>query len=434
MTNTTAERSTLGSILLDPSVWPTVSSIISESDLIDARHRILWRACQALLDKGLPIDLTTICNELDLRGEKAKCGGALYLGGLGDEVATSVHAEHYARQVKEQSIQRRLRASGAAIAADKSESVDDALTAAFDSVSSLVTEHHGQRSQIRPIRETIDAACDEAVSLEAPRGVVKTGIASVDAMTGGLWPGLLTVCAARTSMGKSMFAVANVAVNAALAGRKILLLTLEDTARFVQWRILSRLAKVPLDRIVRRALSDEQRHELNAKRELIGALPLWIDDSSHAKPEQIRQAAVNQINKTGCDLLIIDRLSFVIARGHSPYERTTEAVSQIAQIAKDLNIPVLLLHQLSRATLQNKGYVPTLGDLRDSGEIEQSARQILFLHRPYYYDRTENPFEFWVIVAKNSHGQTGTLKVSCLLENMYVYDERDERKGMQNDF
>jgi replicative DNA helicase len=424
-----AERAVLGSILLDQNTWPMIAPVIQESDIWDMRHKLIWRTFEAMIAKGLPIEITTLKAELELKGVLSQAGGVMYLSTLADDIATTSHAEHYARQVKEASIQRRLVNAGCDIARCTDGEVGDNLSTAFDSVSGLVTEFHGQQSQIRPIRDTIDAATDDAIAYDPPPGIVKSGLYSLDHMTGGNWPGLLTVVAGLTSMGKSAFAVPTLAVNAALAGKKVLVMSFEDTALFVQWRVLSRLAGVPLDLIARRRLTDEQRYKVNAKRDVVKALPMWIDDSSHATPDHIRQCAINQINKTGLDLLIIDRLSFVRAPGKDLYHQTTNAASAIAQISKELNIPIMLLHQLSRETWNNSNNIPSLRNLRDTGEVEQSARQVWLLHRPYYFDKTENPFEFWVIVAKFTHGQTGTLKMSCLLENMYIYDERKEGRN-----
>jgi replicative DNA helicase len=202
----------------------------------------------------------------------------------------------------------------------------------------------------------------------------------------------------------------------------------------VQWRILARLARVPLYKILQRNLNTEEKNQIRSHAAIAGALPIWLDDSSALSPEQIRRKAIEQRNRDGLDLIIIDQLRHVKGEGQGPVEQRMNAFVGCCYVAKDLKLPVLLLHQANRQTMQNKNNTPTLAELKQTGEIEESARAVWFVHRPAYYDDSKDKNEMVIIVAKQTNGPTGSTKLFCDVPTMFVSDIKDNRTESRNDF
>lgn len=420
-----SERAVLGSILVNESVLDEVKALIDADDFFDMRNRLIFEAMISLAENKTPIEPITLNAHFEGSGKTEKIGGIQFLSSLMDETVVSVHAEHYAKIVKAFSLRRKMILQAQEIAAlgfDLGDTeVNDYLLDAYQRVEGVLSGRPS-KANAELIKNTIDEAYREAISGEERKGLVKTGIGILDHKIGGIWPGLLTILASRPSMGKSMFGIANIAVNVGLSGKKVLLFSPEDTRQFVQWRILSRLSRVPLEHIVQGRLSVEEKQLLQSKRLLVDALSLWIEDSSAVTADEIRKITIEKQTKHGLDLLIIDHLGHLVEKGKDYYEKITTATRKITQIAKDLNIAVLCLHQLNRATLSHKNNIPDLGDLRQSGEIEQLARVVWFVHRPHYYDDMKDKNEFGLKIAKNSHGRTEFLKLYCDMPTMFVSD------------
>ncbi len=427
-----AERAVLGSLILDNDCVPCVHGILSGLDFYHGRHRIIFECIIALHEQAAPIDEIMLGRELERREEMKLIGGRDYIADIVNDVVTSANVEHYAGLVHDLSQRRGMITVGREIAdGGYRQEIDTAgyLSESRSRVLAMADQSNGICGAL-PIHETINEAHEEALRQTEPEGLVRTGIGPIDREFGGLWPGLLTVLASRPSMGKSMLAV-NIAVNAALANKKVLLVSLEDTRRFVQWRMMARLGEVALDRIVKRELSSKDTQNLEKARKMIACLSLWIDDNGDMSSEQIRRLALSHVDKLDLDLVVIDHLGHVHEKGKDLYESTTRAVRTIANIPKERDIPVLLLHQLNRASLHRENREPRLNDLRQSGEVEQLARVVWLLHRPAYYEtKGADPNEMALIVAKNSHGKTGRVKLHCDMARMYVNGESDiDRMG-----
>ncbi|MCP4599098.1 MAG: AAA family ATPase [Proteobacteria bacterium] len=420
-----AERALLGSALLDNSCLPCIQAISTSSDFYNDRHRIIFECMLALRERSIPIDAVTLGREIERRGEMKRIGGAMAISGLTDVVATIANVEHYAEIVRDLSQRREMIAvSREIIDAGHRQEIDtsDYLSASRSKVLAIV-DHMSERFDAIPVRETIGDAYEEALKQARPERLVETGIGPIDRQFGGLWPQLLSVVASRPSIGKSCLAV-NIATNAALAGKKVLIVSLEDPRRFVEWRILARLGHVALDRIVQRSLSKQDKDKLTGAKEIVSGLSLWIKDTGVMTSEQIRRLAFSHVDKLDLDLIVIDHLGHIRDNGNNLYEATSKAVRTIANIPKEINIPVLLLHQLNRAVEYRDTKEPKIADLRQSGEVEQLARVVWLLHRPaYYYPEREDPNEMALIVAKNSHGKTGKVKLSIDLPHMDVARE-----------
>jgi replicative DNA helicase len=247
------------------------------------------------------------------------------------------------------------------------------------------------------------------------------GMKKIDDEFVGLWPGHVTVVGGRTSMGKSAFCC-NLVVNAAVAGKRVLWISMEDTEYFCHVRALSKLSEVGLSRILKKKMDFDDHKRLVESVNLIGKLPIHIVDKSGLSMDQIHAIASRQAKSNGVDLLIIDHLGCVMEHGKSIYERSSIAAQKCANLAKRLHIPTVLAVQLNRAVEGRDGGLPRLSDIRDSGKIEEIARAVFLLHRPGYYDETEDQYELAVICAKASHGKTGKYKTYCDLSRMYIGD------------
>jgi replicative DNA helicase len=253
-------------------------------------------------------------------------------------------------------------------------------------------------------------------------GLVPTGIDIVDEITGGLQPGLLTVLGGRPSMGKSAFAL-NVAMNAALADKKVLYITLEDVRSFTVRRLLARFADIDLQELALNRLGGDRARKCASMIEAVRKLankPIWIEDGAGLTSVAIRQIAAAHKNLHGLDLVIVDHLGEVADQGESLTAITEAAAKSARDMAKELDIPALLLVQLNRNLENRPDKRPNMADLRQSGAIEQVARAVWFLYRPGYYKAgCEEAPQCNLIVGKATHGKTGMLNLWCNLSRMY---------------
>jgi replicative DNA helicase len=408
-----------------------VRAIVESRDFFNVGHRLIFRAMCSVADKGEAVDVVTVGAELG-RKVLTDLGGAMMLMGLADYNAHPASVVSYCRLVKSNSMRRDLMSaahkvyrSGFANTPPTREYLAKSRKELLEVIDSGVD---GKAAQ--SIGDTIYQTAEEIFSKETPRGLIRTGISTLDRNLGGLWPGLLTVLAARPAMGKSMVAL-NIALNAGLADKKTLLYSLEDTGTFVRKRILSRLAKVPLDKMIKQTVSIDERKRIEAKLGIAAAAALYIDDRPGLLCDDITASAAAHKDARGLDLIIVDHLGHIHERGHrNLYEATTIAARKMTAMAKDLDVPVLLLCQLNRAAetrTDDKGTKkkkkPMMADLRQSGEIEQLARAVWLLYRPHYYDEEASETELWLDVAKNSHGPTGSMELRCDLEHMSVGDK-----------
>jgi len=297
--------------------------------------------------------------------------------------------------------------SGAPVATVSSDAID-ALQRATEGVVTCGPQH-------------LDAVVDEIISAagteQATRAMVGTGVEGVDAITGGLPRGLVTILAARPSMGKSCVAV-NMLANMARAGRKCLLVSLEDTAHHVGSRMLARATGRDVGAISRGA--DADLMALAKGRDSLRGLPIWIDDRPGRDAAAIRYLAALHRQQHGLDVLVIDHAGELTDDAHA-YASASANMRKIRDIAKELDCAALVLNQMNRQAAGREDKRPVLTDLRDSGKIEEIARNIWFLYRPAYYDSSADRSLLEIIVAKASHGRTGTIRAKIDLQKMEVW-------------
>ena len=419
-----AEESVIGSLLLDGAAIARVAPLVKPVDFYRERNRWCYEACQALYERGEAIDQVNVARELVVREQLDGIGGRGYLSHLIAVVPTSVHAEHYARIVNRTATLRRLIVAGGDIAAlgyQDASNPEDVLTQA-EEILYGVTSAHAVRGFVS-IREVLDDYLEE--SSNVPQGdarPVSTGFTDLDNALGRLQRGDLFILAARPAIGKSTLAM-NVARNAAGQGATVAVVSLEMSREQLALRLLSAEAEVD-SHLLRIGLLGETA--MNRVMHGIGALSdldIYLDDTPAQTALDIRSGLRRLHSARGADLVVVDYLQLISGRGNRGENRVSELseiTRQLKAVARDLNVPVVAISQLSRAIEQRPDHYPQLSDLRESGSIEQDADVVAFIHREDKYMTAEqweqrHPAEPYpeniaqLVIAKNRHGPTRTI-------------------------
>jgi replicative DNA helicase len=415
-----AEKAVISGLLLDNSAIHGVLTELRPDDFYHPAHRTLYESIIALGDESQPVDLHTLSNHLSNRKALDAVGGALFLAEVADYESTAANVLHHARIVREKSLRRRLITAATEIVAsvyDEPEPADKLLDLAEGRIFALGQEQ--ARTSFQSLRDEMHDTFDFVEALrEGTITGVPTGFDDLDKLTGGFQRGDLIIVAARPSMGKTALAL-NMARNAAVqSGRRVGVFSLEMNRRSLVLRLLSSEAEVDVSRFHRGYVSTRDLSHLATAAGRLSNAPIWIDDSSSLTVLEMRAKARRLKHEHGLDLLVVDYLQ--LAQGAANAENRNQEISQISRglkgLAKELDIPVIALSQLSRAPEQRgEGHRrPMLADLRDSGAIEQDADLVMFIYRAEFYDRGENPENAGVaeiIVAKQRNGPTDTVKL-----------------------
>ena len=424
--NKHAERAVISTILYNDNVdFGLIRSMLEPDDFLSLPNKTIFESMIRLHKDGLPYDdIVVLGQDIMDRDLKNAVGDYTYFSELSEDAGSSVRAEYYARIVLDMSRKRQLMAASDALydAGKSNISVDDFLNETRQQIEEV--NKRGEIENEGNMEDILSSAYNSFENKDGARGVVKTGIGALDSKTGGLWPGLLTVLAARPSMGKSCLAI-NIAANAGLAGKRVLFFSLEDTAQMIIYRMIARFSNLNLDLLIRQSLTSRERDVIESKRELLGCMDIKIIDRPLSS-DQI--CNLSRAETKTPDLVIVDHLGHVTDKGDL-YEATTNAARTFAQLPKDLNCPVLLLHQLNRANVNRTEKEPILTDLRQSGEVEQLARVVWMLHRQHYYDKKGDRNLAQLFVRKNSHGSLGTISMYADLAHMLFrdYDQQVEQ-------
>ena len=418
--NLEAERALLGSIILDNGALNLAVGTVGRDDFFSDSHRAIFSKMLELSEKSHLIDLVTLAEELSKEGLLEKLGGAAYLATLTDGVPVGNYSlvGEYCRIVKEKSLLRRLINASNNVIARCFEGVDEPEVL-IDLAQSELFEIAGEKVRsgffrpheiVKSSFGTLDALADRGQRITG----VETGFEELDSMLSGLQPSELIVLAARPSLGKTALAL-NIAAHAAQKGRVVGVFSLEMSKESLLMRLLCSEARIDSHKL-RTGFASQQDWEKMAK--ALGRLaeaPLFIEDTPALSVLQIRAKARRLKAERGLDLLVVDYLQ--LATGHGRFENRTQEVSFISRslkgIAKELNIPVLALSQLSRAPEQHGAGRPELWHLRESGSIEQDADVVMFIYRERRRDDEEDGqdpragVETKLIVGKQRNGPTG---------------------------
>ena len=418
-----AEESVIASLLIDGEAINRVTSLIKPDDFYRERNRWCYDACIALYQRGDAINQVTVTHELGVRERLDDIGGPAYLSHLIATVPTSVHAEHYARIVNRTATLRRLiQAAGdiANIGYSGTPDVEAALAQAEDAIYRIRTGHSVR--DFVTIREVLDQYLEDAGAMGGPleHGLapIPSGFADLDRLLGNLQRGDLLILAARPSLGKSTLAL-NIARNAAIHG-SVAVFSLEMSRDQVALRLLSAEASVDAFRL-RTGLYNDPEGRIMTSVGALSDLPIFIDDSPFQTVMEMRGKVRRLFTDRGTDLVIVDYLQLIRGAGNRNENRVLELgeiTRSLKGIARELNVPVIALSQLSRYIERRPDHRPQLADLRESGSIEQDADVVMFIHREDKYQSQEEwsqhhsnePYPENIadlIVAKHRHGPVG---------------------------
>ncbi|EGT5470078.1 TPA: replicative DNA helicase [Clostridioides difficile] len=418
-----SEQSILGSILLDKDAIITVTETIKPDDFYKEAHKIIYECMITLSNKGEPIDLITLTEELRKQGHLNDIGGISYITSLSTIVPTTSNVKYYADIVKEKSVLRKLiKASNEIINLGYSGAtkIEDVLEQAEKSIFDISQEKTSD--DFKSINLVLMDAYDMIEKLYTNKSDVTgitTGFKDLNKKINGLQRTDLILIAARPAMGKTAFSL-NLVQNAALKGdASVAVFSLEMSKEQLVQRMLSSQSSVELKKIKTGTLNDNDWPRIIDAMAVLSDAKIHIDDTPGIKISELRSKCRKLKIEKGLDLVLIDYLQLMEGEGNN--ESRQQEISKISRslkiLAKELNCPVVALSQLSRAPEQRADHRPMLSDLRESGAIEQDADIVMFLYRDeYYHADSESKNIGEVIIAKNRHGETGSVELVWLGE------------------
>ncbi|NLW56112.1 MAG: replicative DNA helicase [Firmicutes bacterium] len=415
--NIEAERSTLGAMLLEKEAIYRAMEILRPEDFYRENHRLIYQTVLDLTNRGEPVDLVTVTEELRQKNALEKVGGITYLTELASAVPTAAHVEHYSRIVEEKSLLRQLIHAATEIVTSSYEAQDEVesiIDRAENTIFAITNRRSGQT--VINLKDILIKTFEQVEKLYESRGAVTgvpTGFADLDRITAGLQPSDLIILAARPSMGKTTFAL-NIAEHVAVQLKlPVIVFSLEMSKEQLAMKLLCSEAGVDNQRIRTGNLKEEDWPRLSHALGRLSEAAMYIDDSPNLSVMQVRAKARRVKAERGLGLIVIDYLQLMQGRGR--VESRQQEVSEISRglkaLARELSVPVIALSQLSRAVEQRQNKRPTLSDLRESGSLEQDADLVCFLYREDYYEpetEKKNITEF--IIAKHRNGPLGSVE------------------------
>jgi replicative DNA helicase len=423
--NYEAEVSVLGSILLDNTAFDAAESVLRGDEFYDARNARIYRAMCEMREAGEPIDLVTLTDQLIKRGELETVGGVDYLARLESIVPTATNIEYYAGIVRERHLKRAeiLMLREALQKAMQGDGEAGQIAAAVqDKAMSILEQSAAAEKTFQPIGEVAVSRYEEIERrAEAPAGNgvtgLPTGYPDLDRMTTGFQRSDLIIVAARPSVGKTAFAL-NIAANVGIRARETVgIFSLEMSDKQLVDRMICAEANVDAGKLRTGRLDPEDWVKVATAISQLNDAPIYIDDTPALTVQDIRIKARRLQREHGLGLIIVDYLQLVQTRrrGENRQQEVSEISRTLKQIARELNVPVIALSQLSRAVEQRQDKRPMLSDLRESGSIEQDADVVAFLYRDDYYDKeTERKNIIEIIIAKQRNGPVGTVELVFL--------------------
>lgn len=417
-----AEKSVLGAAMLSKDALFDVMEVVKPADFYDENHKEIFQAMIDLNRKNAPVDALTVAEELKKRNSLEMVGGRAYIASLSSKTPTTSNAMEYGRIVAEKASVRRL-----------IETADDIVTKGYDGTMDAnqmldyaesgifeisQARQKGQYSHIRDVLVENLAIIDRAEQMDGGLTGITTGFSKLDEMTSGMQKSDLIILAARPAMGKTAFAL-SLARNAAVKGKaSVMIFSLEMAKEQLTQRLLSMESKVDLQTLKTGRLERRDWDDLNVALDILSNSNIHIDDTAGISIMEMKSKCRRLKAEAGLDLVIIDYLQLMNPEGKA--DSRTQEISVISRnlklLARELDCPVLVLSQLSRAPEQRTDHRPMLSDLRESGSIEQDADIVIFLYRDEYYNKedTEKPGECEVIVAKHRSGPTGSVDVAWI--------------------
>ncbi|MDI9568285.1 MAG: replicative DNA helicase, partial [Bacillota bacterium] len=408
-----AEQSVLGAMFLEREAVLVAAEILQPEDFYRDAHRYIFEAILELEEKGRPADLVTVTETLRQQGRLEDVGGLAYVTTLAQSVPTAANVEYYARIVEEKSILRRLIREATRIVQNSYEATDEAAAILDEAEQAILRiSQYRNHSGFFPVKDLISAAYDRIEYLYQNKGGVTgipTGFKDLDRLTAGLQPSDLIIVAARPAMGKTSFAL-NIALHVALEAKiPVAIFSLEMSREQLIMRMLSSEAGIDGQRLRTGFLDEEDWLLLTTAMARLSEAPIYIDDTPNITVMDIRAKARRLVQEQGQALILLDYLQLVNSRRsfESRQQEITEISRGLKALARELQVPVVALSQLSRAVEQRQDKRPVLSDLRESGAIEQDADVVAFIYRDEYYNPdTEKKGIAEIIIGKQRNGPT----------------------------
>jgi len=413
-----AEEAVVGAVFINSEVYYDVAQFLSADDFYIHRHKWIWEAFTSLHEQRIPIDLLTVSDELDRRGQLGEIGGPAFLTALVNQVPSSLNAESYGHIVEGYSVRRKMINAAnqiAAIAYNERTSVDDVMDEAEKAVFNV--SERRLKHDLQPISDVLSDYYDRIDEL-AKRADdivgVPTGFIDLDKMLTGLQPSDLLIIAGRPGQGKTGFLL-SVAKNAGLTHKKhVAIFSLEMSNEQVVQRLIAQETGIDSQRLRTGKLQETEWPLFTHAIEVFGDTHIYLDDTPAITPLQLRTKCRRLHMEFGLDLVIVDYLQLM--GGDTRTDNRVQEVSYISRnlkvLARELNVPVLAAAQLSRAVEQRTDKRPVLSDLRESGSLEQDADIVMFIYRPDQYEKDtvkQNVAE--IIIAKHRNGPVGSVEL-----------------------
>lgn len=419
--NTEAEASLLGAVLIDSDAIVKVADILRPEDFYDERHARIYEAVLKLYEKHSPIDVLTLSDQLKNSGMLEMVGGASYLTELTNFVPTATHADKYAEIIAQKSMRRRLIKASQSITQlgfDETQSLQDLIETAETQLFQVSQNHVKQ--DIHSIENILSESFDRLDELHKDKGKLRgvpTGYKDLDGMLAGLQRSDLFILAARPSMGKTAF-VLNLAHNVAVkAEQPVLIFSLEMGKEQLVDRMLARESGVDAWALRTGNLTDDDFERISHAMGTLSEAKIYIDDTPGITVSDLRTKARREAHQRPLGLIIVDYLQLM--SGGSRFSGDGNRVQEISEIsrglkgvARELNVPLIALSQLSRSVENRSPQIPQLADLRESGSIEQDADVVAFLYREDYYNpESERKNIMDVLIKKHRNGPTGQVEL-----------------------
>ncbi|MBQ7327573.1 MAG: replicative DNA helicase [Clostridia bacterium] len=433
-----AEQALLGCVLLDNEAQLEIFGKLKDEDFYAESHKKIYKSMLDIYAKSIPVDFVTLTNQLEIEKKLEEIGGIDYITYLTNIVPSAANFKHYMDIVKNNSIRRHLIFEAQNIISKSFESEDGGQAMSFAEKQIFDLSQKDISSELELVGRpggTLTNVLRQISELAENKGKMRglpTGYKDFDAITAGLQKGALILLAARPGVGKTSFAM-NMAINSAVnEGKKIAIFSLEMSREELMQRALASLAKVNLGHVLRGTMDSEEWKRIWTAEKKLAQSSVYVDDSSMITPFEIISKCRKLKMTEGLDLIVVDYLQ-LMTMGKSNRESRTQEVSDLTRTlkiaAKELNVPIVVLSQLSRAVETREDHRPVLSDLRESGSIEQDADIVLFLYNPEKYNDVkieDEPGTVYLLISKHRAGSTGEVKLKWVGEytTFLNHDER----------
>jgi replicative DNA helicase len=452
------EQAVLGAMMLEKNAVTETIDILSQESFYDPKHQYIFGVIKDLFGTSKPIDILTVIDKLKRNGELEAAGGAAYVSQLTSRVASTAHVEFHARIISEKHIKRELIRMCTEVmrdAFDDTNDVFDVLNKAEGDLFKIAENNMGKavdvmQNVVREAIEEIEAAAQNSDGISG----IPTGFFALDKITAGWQRSDMIVIAARPAMGKTAFVLSMARNTAVDHNQGVAIFSLEMSSVQLVKRLIASETRLPAEKLRKGDLRDDEFQQLHSRISKLATAPLYIDDTPGISIFDLRAKCRRLKMQYDIQVVIIDYLQLMTAGGKTQGNREQEISSisrSIKEIAKELNVPMIALSQLSRSVEQRGGDKrPVLSDLRESGAIEQDADIVSFIYRPEYYgfmqdeDGNSNAGVGEIIIAKHRNGALDSVRLRFIgqyarFDNMEGFDESEhdsapQQLGASNDF